>query len=315
MDVLRPIQVQEVMQMEFISCVKNFPKHCKTAFQNIWRNGVMSVSSVFAVTITLVLIAVIGIIAINIQDMTLSIEESLTVYVKIDRELKDEDAKKIQPAIEKIAGVKKATFSSKDNELNKMLTQQNDTGKELLETYRKNNPLGAAYVVEVTDAKQIDTVADQIRTLNNVNEVNSGGESPSSLVDSLEAVRNGGAIFVVGLTVIALFMIANTIKITITSRQTEISIMRMVGASNWYIRLPYMLEGIFIGILGSIIPVLVMYFGYTMVYNGAVGLLPSMLALREPFPFIWQCSGLLVALGSGVGLIGSFVSVRKFLKF
>ena len=231
--------------MEFISCVKNFPKHCKTAFQNIWRNGVMSVSSVFAVTITLVLIAVIGIIAINIQDMTLSIEESLTVYVKIDRELKDEDAKKIQPAIEKIAGVKKATFSSKD-------------------------------------AKQIDTVADQIRTLNNVNEVNSGGESTSSLVDSLEAVRNGGAIFVVGLTVIALFMIANTIKITITSRQTEISIMRMVGASNWYIRLPYMLEGIFIGILGSIIPVLVMYFGYTMVYNGAVGLLPSMLALREP---------------------------------
>ena len=164
--------------MEFISCVKNFPKHCKTAFQNIWRNGVMSVSSVFAVTITLVLIAVIGIIAINIQDMTLSIEESLTVYVKIDRELKE-------PAIEKIAGVKKATFSSKDNELNKMLTQQNDTGKELLETYRKNNPLGAAYVVEVTDAKQIDTVADQIRTLNNVNEVNSGGESTSSLVDSL----------------------------------------------------------------------------------------------------------------------------------
>lgn len=297
--------------MEFISCVKNFPKHCKTAFQNIWRNGVMSVSSVFAVTITLVLIAVIGIIAINIQDMTLSIEESLTVYVKIDRELKDEDAKKIQPAIEKIAGVKKVTFSSKDNELNKMMEQQNDNGKELFETYRKNNPLGAAYVVEVTDAKQIDTVADQIRTLNNVNEVNSGGESTSSLVNSLEAVRNGGAIFVVGLTVIALFMIANTIKITITSRQTEISIMRMVGASNWYIRLPYMLEGIFIGILGSIIPVLVMYFGYTMVYNGAVGLLP----LREPFPFIWQCSGLLVALGSGVGLIGSFVSVRKFLKF
>ena len=311
MDVLRQIQVQEVMQMEFISCVKNFPKHCKTAFQNIWRNGVMSVSSVFAVTITLVLIAVIGIIAINIQDMTLSIEESLTVYVKIDRELKDEDAKKIQPAIEKIAGVKKVTFSSKDNELNKMMEQQNDNGKELFETYRKNNPLGAAYVVEVTDAKQIDTVADQIRTLNNVNEVNSGGESTSSLVNSLEAVRNGGAIFVVGLTVIALFMIANTIKITITSRQTEISIMRMVGASNWYIRLPYMLEGIFIGILGSIIPVLVMYFGYTMVYNGAVGLLP----LREPFPFIWQCSGLLVALGSGVGLIGSFVSVRKFLKF
>ena len=302
--------------MEFISCVKNFPKHCKTAFQNIWRNGVMSVSSVFAVTITLVLIAVIGIIAINIQDMTLSIEESLTVYVKIDRELKDEDAKKIQPAIEKIAGVKKATFSSKDNELNKMLTQQNDTGKELLETYRKNNPLGAAYVVEVTDAKQIDTVADQIRTLNNVNEVNSGGESTSSLVDSLEAVRNGGAIFVVGLTVIALFMIANTIKITITSRQTEISIMRMVGASNWYIRIPFMLEGMLIGLFGAIIPIFVLVYGYGALYNYTGGsLMSSMLVLKAPMPFIRDFSFILAGLGAGVGLIGSFVSIRRFLKF
>ena len=70
MDVLKQIQVQEVMLMEFISCIKNFPKHCKKAYQNIWRNGVMSASSIFAVTITLLLIAVIGVIAINVQDMT-----------------------------------------------------------------------------------------------------------------------------------------------------------------------------------------------------------------------------------------------------
>jgi cell division transport system permease protein len=301
--------------MELISCIKNFPKHCKTAFQNIWRNGVMSVSSIFAVTITLVLIAVISVVAINIQDMTYSIEDSLTIYVKMDRNVKDADAKKLQPTIEKIDGVKKATFSSKDEELDKMIESQNDDGKKLFESYRKNNPLGAAYVVEVKDAKQLDKVSKQIADLDHVNEVNSGGSSTNSLVNTLETVRNGGAIFVVGLTVVALFMIANTIKITITSRQTEISIMRMVGASNWYIRLPYMLEGIFIGVLGAIVPILVVYFGYNMVYQGAVGLLPSMLSLREPFPFIWQCSGLLIALGSGVGLIGSFVSVRKFLKF
>ena len=80
--------------MEFISCVKNFPKHCKTAIKNIWRNGVMSVSSVFAVTITLVLIAVIGVVAVNIQDMTYSIENSLTIYVKMERELSDKKLKK-----------------------------------------------------------------------------------------------------------------------------------------------------------------------------------------------------------------------------
>ena len=110
-------------------------------------------------------------------------------------------------------------------------------------------------------------------------------------------------------------MIANTIKITITSRQTEISIMRMVGASNWYIRLPYMLEGVFIGLLGAIIPILVVYFGYNWIYSGATDFLPAMVSMREPFPFIWQCAGIMIALGCGVGLIGSFVSVRKFLKF
>ena len=315
MDVLKQIQVQEVMLMEFISCIKNFPKHCKTAFQNIWRNGVMSASSIFAVTITLLLIAVIGVIAINVQDMTYSIEDSLTIYVKMDREISDKEAQEILPEIEKIDGVKKATFSSKENELDKMIEMQDEDGKKLFETYRENNPLGAAYVVEVKDAKEIDTVADKISSLDHVNDATSGGASTNSLVNSLETIRNGGAVFVVGLTVVALFMIANTIKITITSRQTEISIMRMVGASNWYIRLPYMLEGVFIGLLGAIIPILVVYFGYNWIYSGAADFLPAMVSMREPFPFIWQCAGIMIALGCGVGLIGSFVSVRKFLKF
>ena len=306
MDVLKQIQVQEVMLMEFISCIKNFPKHCKTAFQNIWRNGVMSASSIFAVTITLLLIAVIGVIAINVQDMTYSIEDSLTIYVKMDREISNKDAQKILPDIEKIEGVKKATFSSKEDELDKMIEMQDEDGKKLFETYRENNPLGA---------KEIDAVADKISALEHVNEATSGGASTSSLVNSLETIRNGGAVFVVGLTIVALFMIANTIKITITSRQTEISIMRMVGASNWYIRLPYMLEGVFIGLLGSIVPILVVYFGYNWIYSGAADFLPAMVSMREPFPFIWQCSGIMIALGCGVGLIGSFVSVRKFLKF
>ena len=275
----------------------------------------MSVSSIFAVTITLLLISVIGVIAINIQDMTYSIEDSLTIYVQMDREISDEEAQKLLPEIEAIDGVKTATFSSKEEELDKLIEMQDEDGKALFESYRENNPLGAAYVVEVNDAQQIDAVTEQISTLDHVNQATSGGESTHALVNSLETIRNGGAIFVVGLTIIALFMIANTIKMTITSRQTEIGIMRMVGASNWYIRLPYMLEGIFIGLLGSLIPILVIYFGYTWLYSGAVDLLPAMLSLREPFPFIWQCSGIMVALGCGVGLIGSFVSVRKFLKF
>ena len=301
--------------MELISCIKNFPRHCKTAIQNIWRNGVMSISSIFAVTITLALIAVIGVVAINLQDMTYNIEEGLTIYVQMDRALSDEEAQKIQPEIEDIKYVKSVEFSTKDNELDKLIEIQGEEGKKLFESYRKNNPLGAAYVIEVTDTKKLGEVSEQIELLDNVNEVTYGGDSSDKLISTLETVRNGGAIFVVALSIIALLMIANTIKMTIASRQTEISIMRMVGASNWYIRLPYMIEGLFIGILGSIVPILILYFGYTAVYNGVQEMLPAFLVLREPYPFILQCAGVLAGLGGGVGLIGSFVSIRKYLKF
>ena len=125
--------------MELISCIKNFPRHCKTAIQNIWRNGVMSISSIFAVTITLALIAVIGVVAINLQDMTYNIEEGLTIYVQMDRALSDEEAQKIQPEIEDIKYVKSVEFSTKDNELDKLIEIQGEEGKKLFESYRKNN--------------------------------------------------------------------------------------------------------------------------------------------------------------------------------
>lgn len=302
--------------MELMSCIKNFPKHCKTALVNIWRNGVMSISSIFAVTITLVLVLIIGVVAVNIQDITLDIEESLTVYVKMERNVSDDKALKIKDDIEAISGVKSVTFSSKDDELDKLIANQDEEGKALFETYRKDNPLGSAYIVEVKDASQLETVAKVIYDLDNVKETNYGGESTLNMVDTLKAIRNGGSVFVGGLILLALFMITNTIKITITSRQTEISIMRMVGASNWYIRIPFMLEGIFIGIIGSIIPVLVMYFGYQFIYAQSTEILNfSFITLREPFPFFYQCAGILIGLGSGVGLIGSYFSVRKFLKF
>lgn len=302
--------------MEFISSIRNLPNHCKTALQNIWRNGVMSISSIFAVTITLLLIAVLAVIAINVNDITLSIENSLTIYVKVDREATSKQAKKIGTQINAIAGVKKVTYSTKEQELQKLIESQTAENKKLFETYKKNNPLGDAYEVEVKDAKNIDTVAKKIENLANVNEVTYGGSSTQNMISLLENVRNGGAVFAIALTVVVLFMIANTIKMAITSRSTEIAIMRMVGASNWYIRLPFMIEGVFIGLFGSILPIIALYYGYSFAYGQFSKVLSSsVMVLEQPFPFIWQLSGILILLGCVVGLIGSFFSVRRFLKF
>ncbi|WP_300078309.1 permease-like cell division protein FtsX [uncultured Thomasclavelia sp.] len=300
---------------EFVSCIKNLPRHFVTAVQNIWRNGVMSFSSIFAVTITLLLIGVIGVLALNVQDISANIEEGVSIYVKLERNIDSEAELAVGDQINAINGVTKSTYYTKDQELDKLIEKQGEDGAELFESYRDENPLGAAYEVEVKDASQIEAISKKIEEIPNVNSATYGGESTENMVQTLQTIQTGGTVFIVGLSVVALFMIANTIKITITARQTEISIMRMVGASNWYIRIPFMLEGMLIGLIGSIIPIIVLIYGYQTIYDYAGGaLLSAMLALKEPMPFIRDFSLIIAAIGAGVGLIGSFVSIRRFLK-
>ena len=285
---------------ELISCIKNLPKHFKESLVNLWRNGAMSFSSIFAVTITLLLIGVISVLALNVQDISANIEDG----VRIGNQIK------------KLKGVGSVTYSSKDEELNKLIDKQGKDGKELFESYREDNPLGSAYEVEAKDPTKLASLAKKIQDIPNVNSVNYGGDSTQSMVTTLNTIQKAGSVFIVGLVIVALFMISNTIKITITARSTEISIMRMVGASNWYIRIPFMLEGMLIGLFGAIIPILVLVYGYGALYNYTGGsLMSSMLVLKAPMPFIRDFSFILAGLGAGVGLIGSFVSMRRFLKF
>lgn len=301
---------------ELISCIKNLPKHFKESLVNLWRNGAMSFSSIFAVTITLLLIGVISVLALNVQDISANIEDGVRIYVKLERSIDENAEKEVGNQIKKLKGVRSVTYSSKDEELNKLIDKQGKDGKELFESYREDNPLGSAYEVEAKDPTKLASLAKKIQDIPNVNSVNYGGDSTQSMVTTLNTIQKAGSVFIVGLVIVALFMISNTIKITITARSTEISIMRMVGASNWYIRIPFMLEGMLIGLFGAIIPILVLVYGYGALYNYTGGsLMSSMLVLKAPMPFIRDFSFILAGLGAGVGLIGSFVSMRRFLKF
>ena len=301
---------------ELISCIKNLPKHFKTSLVNLWRNGAMTFSSIFAVTITLLLIGVISVLALNVQDISANIEEGVRIYVKLERSIDENAENEVGKQIKQLKGVASATYFSKDEELSKLIDKQGEDGKELFESYRDDNPLGAAYEVEAKDPTQLASLAKKIKDIPNVNSVNYGGDSTQSMVSTLNTIQTSGTVFIVGLVIVALFMISNTIKITITARSTEISIMRMVGASNWYIRIPFMLEGMLIGLFGAIIPIFVLVYGYGALYNYTGGsLMSSMLVLKAPMPFIRDFSFILAGLGAGVGLIGSFVSMRRFLKF
>ncbi len=300
---------------ELISCIKNLPKHFKESLVNLWRNGAMSFSSIFAVTITLLLIGVISVLALNVQDISANIEDGVRIYVKLERSIDENAEKEVGNQIKKLKGVGSVTYSSKDEELNKLIDKQGKDGKELFESYREDNPLGSAYEVEAKDPTKLASLAKKIQDIPNVNSVNYGGDSTQSMVTTLNTIQKAGSVFIVGLVIVALFMISNTIKITITARSTEISIMRMVGASNWYIRIPFMLEGIFIGLICYIVPLIILAYGYKFAYVTMTSLMSSnLITFVPPYPLVWELGAFLALLGAVVGLIGSFFSVRKFLK-
>ena len=136
-----------------------------------------------------------------------------------------------------------------------------------------------------------------------------------NLIEAFEAAQNVSYGMVIALILVTVFLIINTIKLTIFSRKREISIMRLVGASNFTIKTPFIIEGMVLGLLGSIIPILIVCFGYIALYNHFDGYLYSrMITLIEPEPFIYMVSGIVLVIGIIVGMIGSASAVRKYLK-
>ena len=154
---------------ELISCIKNLPKHFKESLVNLWRNGAMSFSSIFAVTITLLLIGVISVLALNVQDISANIEDGVRIYVKLERSIDENAEKEVGNQIKKLKGVGSVTYSSKDEELNKLIDKQGKDGKELFESYREDNPLGSAYEVEAKDPTKLASLAKKIQDIPNVN--------------------------------------------------------------------------------------------------------------------------------------------------
>ena len=179
-----------------------------------------------------------------------------------------------------------------------------------------NIPLLDSYEIKVKDIDLIGDTAEQVKKINNVSSVNYGKEYIESVItifSVIEKVCIGG---VIALVLVTAFLIANTIKLAIFSRKTEIEIMRLVGASNVAIKVPFIIEGSFIGFFGSIIPIILMSYGYNSLYNFLGGELfsSSLGKLVEPYPFILYSSGLLLVIGLLVGMFGSHRAVKKYLK-
>lgn len=297
-----------------ISFFKALPKFIKTAFLSIFRHVAMSLSASSAVTITLILFSAFLIIAGNVSLFTNSIEDDLRIHVvATDKIQSDKQIDDVKKELEAIPGVKKVVISTKDDEMEMMIKEK---GKEFAMYKGKDNPLNNGYFVSVKDANQIEMISAKISEMTSINEAVYGGNSVSKMISILNTIRSGGLIFVALLSLLAVFLISNSIKMTIYARSTEIAIMRNVGAANWYIKVPFMIEGMIIGFIGAILPCIFTYFGYQYLFNLLNGqIVTNMFALQKVMPFTLQICGALIGSGMLVGLIGSFFSTTKYLHW
>ena len=298
--------------------IRRFVRHLKEGFYGVGRHAAMSLSSASAVTITLLIISIFLIVTGNMQAVTQNIEGSVRIsaFVAYDHE-EQSQMDLLQAQIRSLPGVVSVEFSGKDQEFDALLaTYDDENARSALETYREDNPLHNAFYVEVASGEVLEPTAQAIRQMEGIDSVNYGGESALMFVEALDSVRVGGAILVLGLSALAIFLIANTIKLTIYARSNEISIMRDVGATNGFIRAPFVVEGMIIGALGAILPITFTVFGYIMLYHQLDGVLFSQLfELVPPHPFVLWLSLILLGIGIVVGLIGSFMSVTKYLRW
>lgn len=293
---------------------RNLKRHLREGIKNVFRNGWMSVASIAAVTVTLILVGAFLALVLNLNQMAENIEEDVEISVHIDRTADDAQIKVLGKQIEQINQVDTVVFSSKDDELKKLIDSMGEEGKSW-ELFEQDNPLSHAFIVRAKDPNNTPTIASKIESFDGVEEVIYGKDVVERLFEFNKYARTIGIILIIGLVFTAIFLISNTIKLTIMARSREIGIMKLVGATNGFIRWPFFIEGMLLGIFGSFIPIAVIAGGYYYIDTNLSHQITLNFVELLPFnPFIWQLSLLIVSIGAFIGIWGSVMSVRKFLR-
>ena len=306
--------------------ISRFFRHLLESLKSLKRNGWMTVAAVSTVMITLSLVAIFVSVIFNTTKLANDLKNNVRVMVYVRKDIEDnsltvvkegqtvnnENYHKVYDALNKIDHVNKITFSSKEEQY-KQLTDTMGSDWKIFEG--DANPLYDAYIVETTDPKYVSDVKEDAQKIEGVSDVQDGGANTKKIFALADFIQTWGFVLAGMLIFIAVFLISNTIRITIISRSREIQIMRLVGAKNSYIRGPFLLEGAWIGLIGAMMPGALVYFIYNIVYQSVnKGLVSQNLSMISPHLFVPLMIGSLFVLGSIIGSIGSVFSMRRFLK-
>ena len=306
----------------FMKPFRAIKRYFRDALHGVFRNFSLSLASISCITITLIVVAVSLILSYNVEHFSESIRKDVTIVMFLKGDTTNEEEDAIKKELESIDNIEKSSIEFKSKEESaKELKDGSEIFANTVDSWtNETNPLLDSYMFKVKNIEKIDDTVDNVKNMSiakdKINNINYGEDIVHQLIVVFNVVRKICIVAVLALVLVTAFLIANTIKLAIYSRKREIEIMRLVGASNISIKIPFIIEGLFIGILGSVAPILITVFGYSSLYDFFGGKLfgSALASLVEPMPFVYEVSVALLAIGILVGMIGSYQAVRKYLK-
>ena len=284
----------------------------KETYKSIRRNGFMSFASISTVAVSLLVLGMFLLMFLNTNHLAQQLENQIQISVYMTDTATTQDNMDVEQAIKKMPGVKSVKFVPKSEAIKRFKERLGDQ-QQLLNSLGKDNPFPNSFDVSVDTPEHIKEVSAQIGKLPKVETAKFGQEVVEHLFQLTRILRFGGIVLVVFLAMATLFIISNTIRLTVFARRKEVIIMRYVGATDWFIRWPFMLEGMTLGFCGAVVAALLINGTYSALL-GKIHATLAFLPMLPATPLLYYVSIFILVAGTGIGALGSFISLRKFLK-
>ena len=285
-------------------------------FSNVFKNKKSTGASLMIMCAPMIIFGIFLILGENINHFVSEVESAQGIQVFINNDATQEQMDTLGEQIRALDGVSTVEFVSKEQALEQMKERFGEQ-QDLLDGYEENNIFPASYIVTMTDLTRSEEIQNQILTFENVKKITSRDETVSTLIDLANGIKIVTGVILALLIIISVFIIPNTIKLTVHARRKEISIMKYVGATNGFIRWPFIVEGMIIGIIASLISIVIVGVAYNFIVQSMVSsefmqvINMSLVSFNDMFSSIIF---VYMLLGIGIGAVGSVISMRKYLK-
>ena len=294
----------------------------RQGFKNIWRNRMFSVASITTMTACILLFGMFFSVLMNVNFMIRTLEEEVGVTVLFDEGLEQDKIDEIGEKIRAMEHVTDVTYTSAEEAWEKFQQEYFEGNEEYAKSFSENgeNPLAnsASYTVRVDEIENQTSIVTRIKRLEGVRQVNQSAGATKTLISFNSLFTYVAVAIIALLLVVSIFLIANTVNVGISVRRHEIAIMKLIGATDSFVRAPFIVEGLLLGLIGSLIPLGILFVAYDRILGWLLNRFGVLNTISGSLPSVIEVFNVLapvgIALGLGIGLIGSIITVRRHLR-